>query len=138
MNQEPKVTRIAEGAVIKGEIAFPGGKLRLEGELQGNVTSIDGLEVTQKGRLKGDVHNAAEIELLGTIEGNIKTRKLIIRPSGVLTGNLEVEHFVMEEGGRILGEVKMNLGEMKDTAWKTAPARPAAQPVQAEASAAKH
>lgn len=122
MNQEPKVTRIAEGAVIKGEISFPGGKLRLEGELHGNVTSIDGLEVTQKGRLKGDVTQAAEIELLGTIEGNIKTRKLIIRPSGVLTGNLEVEHFVMEEGGKILGEVKMNLGEVKE-AWKTPPAR---------------
>jgi cytoskeletal protein CcmA (bactofilin family) len=133
MNQEPKVTRIAEGAVIKGEISFPGGKLRLEGELHGNVTSIDGLEVTQKGRLKGDVTQAAEIELLGTIEGNIKTKKLIIRPSGVLTGNLEVEHFVMEEGGKILGEVKMNLGESKE-AWKTPPARAAQTP---EVSVAK-
>jgi len=133
MNQEPKVTRIAEGAVIKGEISFPGGKLRLEGELHGNVTSIDGLEVTQKGRLKGDVTQAAEIELLGTIEGNMKSRRLMSRPSGCMPVNGEEEHFVMEEGGKILGEVKMNLGEAKE-AWKTPPARAAQTP---EVSVAK-
>lgn len=119
MNQEGKVTRIAEGTMIKGEIAFPGGKLRIEGELQGNVTAVESLEVTQKGKIRGDIHGAADIELLGTIEGNIKTKKLTVRPTGVLTGNLEVDHFVMEEGGRILGEVKMNLGEIKDS-WKSA------------------
>jgi cytoskeletal protein CcmA (bactofilin family) len=118
MNQEGKVTRIAEGTMIKGEIAFPGGKLRIEGELQGNVTAVESLEVTQKGKVRGDIHGANDIELLGTIEGNIKTKKLTVRPTGVLTGNLEVDHFVMEEGGRILGEVKMNLGEIKDS-WKS-------------------
>ena len=41
---------------------------------------------------------------------------------------------VMEEGGRILGEVKMNLGESRDT-WKaTAPVRPA----EPEKAAAKN
>jgi cytoskeletal protein CcmA (bactofilin family) len=119
MNQEGKITRIAEGTVIKGEISFAGGKLRLEGELQGNVTSVESLEITQQGKLKGDVQSAGEIDLLGAIEGNIKTKKLMVRPTGILTGNLEVEHFVMEEGGRILGEVKMNLGEPKG-GWKTA------------------
>jgi cytoskeletal protein CcmA (bactofilin family) len=119
MNQEGKITRIAEGTVIKGEISFAGGKLRLEGELQGNVTSVESLEITQQGKLKGDVQSAGEIDLLGAIEGNIKTKKLMVRPTGILTGNLEVEHFVMEEGGRILGEVKMTLGEPKG-GWKTA------------------
>ena len=122
MNQEPKVTRIAEGTVIKGEISVSGGKLRLEGELNGNVTSVDSLEITQQGKLKGDVHSAGEIDLLGTIEGNIKCKKLMVRPTGILTGNLEVEHFVMEEGGRILGEVKMNMGEPKDV-WKPSVAK---------------
>jgi len=116
MNQE-RVTRLAEGTVIKGEVSFPGGKLRIEGELHGNVNSAESVEVVQSGRLLGDVLDASEIELLGKIEGNIKTKKLIVRPTGVLTGNLEVEHFVMEEGGKILGEVKMNLGEIRE-AWK--------------------
>jgi cytoskeletal protein CcmA (bactofilin family) len=127
MNQEGKVTRIAEGTMIKGEIAFPGGKLRIEGELQGNVTAVESLEVTQKGKVRGDIHGATDIELLGTIEGNIKTKKLTVRPTGVLTGNLEVDHFVMEEGGRILGEVKMNLGEIKDS-WKSSLPKSAPQP----------
>jgi cytoskeletal protein CcmA (bactofilin family) len=127
MNQEGKVTRIAEGTTIKGEIAFPGGKLRIEGELHGNVTAVESLEVTQKGKVRGDIHGAADIELLGTIEGNIKTKKLTVRPTGVLTGNLEVEHFVMEEGGKILGEVKMNLGEIKDS-WKAPLPKSAPQP----------
>lgn len=116
MNQD-RVTRLAEGTVIKGEVSFPGGKLRIEGELHGNVNSAESVEVVQSGRLLGDVLDASEIELLGKIEGNIKTKKLIVRPTGVLTGNLEVEHFVMEEGGKILGEVKMNLGEIRE-AWK--------------------
>ena len=116
MNQE-RVTRLAEGTVIKGEVSFPGGKLRIEGELHGNVNSAESVEVVQSGRLLGDVLDASEIELLGKIEGNIKTKKLIVRPTGILTGNLEVEHFVMEEGGKILGEVKMNLGEIRE-AWK--------------------
>lgn len=123
MNAEPRVTRIAEGTVIKGEIAFPGGKLRVEGEIHGNVTAADSVEVVQKGKITGDVLESNEIELQGKIEGNVKTKKLIIRPSGVLTGNLDVEHFVMEEGGRILGEVKMNVGEPKES-WKTTPIRP--------------
>ena len=125
MNNEPKVTRIAEGTVVKGEISFPGGKLRLEGELHGNVTSCESLEIAQKGKLKGDVLSANEIELQGAIEGNIKTKKLTIRPAGLLTGNLDVEHFIMEEGGKILGEVKMNLGESREAFKATAPARPA-------------
>ncbi len=116
MNQD-RVTRLAEGTIVKGEVSFPGGKLRIEGELHGNVTSADSVEVVQNGRLLGDVLEANEIELLGKIEGNIKTKKLVVRPTGILTGNLEVEHFVMEEGGKILGEVKMNLGEVRE-AWK--------------------
>ena len=117
MNNEPKLTRIAEGSVVKGEISFPGGKIRLEGEVNGNVTSVESLEIAQKGTLKGDVLSASDIDLQGTVQGNVKTKKMTIRPSGVLTGNLEVEHFVMEEGGKILGEVKMNLGESRE-AWK--------------------
>ncbi len=116
-NNQDRITRLAEGTVIKGEISFPGGRLRIEGEFQGNVTSAESVEVVQTGRMVGDVLDASEIELLGRIEGNIKTKKLIVRPTGVLTGNLEVEHFVMEEGGKILGEVKMNLGEVRE-AWK--------------------
>ena len=116
MNQD-RVTKLAEGTIVKGEVSFPGGKLRIEGELHGNVNSADSVEVVQNGRLLGDVLEANEIELLGKIEGNIKTKKLIVRPTGILTGNLEVEHFVMEEGGKILGEVKMNLGEVRE-AWK--------------------
>ncbi len=116
MNQD-RVTKLAEGTTVRGEISFPGGKLRIEGELHGNVNSAESVEVVQNGRLLGDVLEANEIELLGKIEGNIKTKKLVVRPTGILTGNLEVEHFVMEEGGKILGEVKMNLGEVRE-AWK--------------------
>ena len=133
MNQEPKVTRLAEGTVVKGEISFPGGKLRIEGELQGNVASADSVEVVQSGKLIGDVMVANEIDLLGKIEGNIKTKKLTVRPSGILTGNLEVEHFVMEEGGRILGEVKMNLGEPKE-AWKTSSSSKLSAPAEISAA----
>jgi cytoskeletal protein CcmA (bactofilin family) len=133
MNQEPKVTRLAEGTVVKGEISFPGGKLRIEGELQGNVASADSVEVVQSGKLIGDVMVANEIDLLGKIEGNIKTKKLTVRPSGILTGNLEVEHFVMEEGGRILGEVKMNLGEPKET-WKTSSSSKLSAPAEISAA----
>ena len=116
MNQD-RVTKLAEGTTVKGEVSFPGGKLRIEGELHGNVNSAESVEVVQNGRHLGDVLEANEIELLGKIEGNIKTKKLVVRPTGILTGNLEVEHFVMEEGGKILGEVKMNLGEVRE-AWK--------------------
>lgn len=124
MNQEPRITRIAEGTTIRGEVSFSGGKIRLEGEIQGNVTSVESMEIAPKGKLTGDVISAVEIELQGSVQGNIKTKKLIVRPTGILTGNLEVEHFIMEEGGKILGEVKMNLGESKD-AWKTTPVKPA-------------
>ncbi len=134
MNQEPKITKIAEGCVVKGEVSFPGGKLRIEGELHGNITSVDSVEVAPKGKLVGDVQTATEIELQGTIQGNTKTKKMTIRPSGVLTGNLDVEQFIMEEGGKILGEVKMNIGDVKDT-WK--PSMPKAQAPPAEVAVAR-
>jgi cytoskeletal protein CcmA (bactofilin family) len=129
MNQEPRITKIAEGAVVKGEISFPGGKLRIEGELHGNVTSVDSVEIAAKGKLVGDVQTANEIELQGTIQGNTKTKKMTIRPSGVLTGNLDVEQFIMEEGGKILGEVKMNIGDVKDT-WKSSMPKASAPPAE--------
>src|SRR5574341_1695752 len=127
MSQENKVTRLAEGTSVKGEVSFPGGKLRIEGELHGNITTAECVEVVQSGRMVGNVLEANEIELFGKIEGNIKTKKLVVRPTGILTGNLEVEHFVMEEGGKILGEVKMNLGEIRE-AWKTSTPRATPQP----------
>lgn len=135
MTQEPKITKIAEGAVVKGEISFPGGKLRIEGELHGNVTSVDSVEIAPKGKLVGDVQTANEIELQGAIQGNTKTKKMTIRPSGVLTGNLDVEQFIMEEGGKILGEVKMNIGEVKDT-WKPLMPKASAPPAEVTSPAA--
>lgn len=131
MNHEAKVTRLAGGTVVKGDVSFPGGKIRIEGELQGNITDAESVEVVQNGKLVGDVRNANEIELLGLIEGNIKTKKLTVRPTGTLTGNLEVEHFVMEEGGKILGEVKMNLGGVRDSAKPVTPKPATAEPAMA-------
>jgi cytoskeletal protein CcmA (bactofilin family) len=133
MTQEPRITKIAEGAVVKGEISFPGGKLRIEGELHGNVTSVESVEIAPKGKLVGDVQTANEIDLQGAIQGNTKTKKMTIRPSGVLTGNLDVEQFIMEEGGKILGEVKMNVGDVKDT-WK--PSMPKSTSPQVEVASA--
>ena len=55
MNGEAKVTRLAEGTVVKGEVAFPGGKLRVEGEVHGNVTAAESVEIVQKGKIVGDI-----------------------------------------------------------------------------------
>ncbi|OHC72227.1 MAG: hypothetical protein A3H93_00505 [Rhodocyclales bacterium RIFCSPLOWO2_02_FULL_63_24] len=70
---------IGAGTVVAGDILFSGG-LRIDGEVRGNVRSLDGqtgtLVIGEKGR----------------VDGNIEVVRLIV--NGLVTGRVDAKEFV--------------------------------------------
>jgi len=98
--------------------------LVIEGTVEATVNSRV-LQIAEPGAYKG----AAEIdiaEVRGTFDGNLTARKkLVIFATGKVSGKIRYGKIVIEEGGRISGDVTVDAGE------KPAPAAPAAPAAKA-------
>lgn len=87
--------RISLGTKIKGDVTSEGG-FRIDGEIEGNVTSPNKVVIGKTGVVKGTlICNDADVE--GRIEGKLEIKNLLsIKTAAqiegeVTTGNLAVE-----------------------------------------------
>jgi cytoskeletal protein CcmA (bactofilin family) len=105
----PIRTLIGEGTVISGEIRFSDG-LRIDGEVQGNVTSTgDGrtlLVISEKARVHGKVR-AGHVIINGLIEGPVMAEDLLeLQPKARIVGDVRYEALEMHQGATIDGELR--------------------------------
>ena len=101
---------IASGMQVTGDIRC-NGVLRIDGILDGSILGARQLLVTPGGRVRGDVQ-ADEIVVGGEIEGNVRASvRLELQGSAVVNGNIETRAFVVPEGGRVNGDIRMIVGE---------------------------
>lgn len=105
----PIRTLIGEGTVISGEIRFSDG-LRIDGEVQGNVTSIGDarslLVISEKARVHGKVR-AGHVIINGLIEGPVMAEDLLeLQPKARIVGDVRYEALEMHQGATIDGELR--------------------------------
>jgi cytoskeletal protein CcmA (bactofilin family) len=83
--------------------------VRIEGQINGDVTIEEGLILGEKGVITGNVATK-EMIVYGTINGNINTHSLEIRSTGRITGDIKTQVLQVETGGTHNGKLSMSTG----------------------------
>ncbi|MDR2653418.1 MAG: polymer-forming cytoskeletal protein [Prevotellaceae bacterium] len=109
------ISRICENTKITGTIETT-GDIRIDGTLEGSVTSTGRVVIGLKGKINGDLHCSC-IDVSGKIKGNIIANDiLILKEKSVLVGEITVQKLIIESGATFNGLCKMpnNENDSKD------------------------
>jgi cytoskeletal protein CcmA (bactofilin family) len=114
MPTKSRVTSIlGEGTSWKGEISGSGG-IRIEGLYEGAI-DLDGLIIVdQKGRVESELIKADTVIVAGAVRSNIHAKKVEIRSTGRVWGDVTTVKFSTEEGAYLRGKIQMEEEEESD------------------------
>ena len=106
----PAVERITSvlgsGIIWQGDLDGSGG-VRIEGAFEGKITLRGMLVVGETGRVTCENIRANTVIVAGAVRGNINTKKLEIRATGRVWGDVVTTAFVTEEGSFLRGQIRM-------------------------------
>ena len=95
-------TVIGADAVFKGELAFEKG-VRVDGRIEGKVTTKGHLAVSKAGKLQADVM-AGDILVEGQVQGNLTASDRVeLRSSAQLKGDIKATKLLVAEGAAFVG-----------------------------------
>lgn len=95
---------LGKGAHYRGDLVFQ-GRVRIDGELIGKVTSDDLLEIGHTGRVEGEV-DVAQLLVAGVVDGHIRVReRCTILETARILGRLETPWLDVRNGARIRADV---------------------------------
>ena len=105
INKQIISTLISEGCVFDGNLTAP-AFVRIEGQINGDVTVDEGLIVGEKGLITGNVITK-EMIVYGKVHGKISASSLAIRSTGRITGDIKIQVLTVEPGGTHNGKLSM-------------------------------
>lgn len=95
-------TVIGSDAVFKGELSFDKG-VRVDGRIEGKITTKGHLAVSQGGKLQADV-TASNIVVEGQVKGNlVSSDRVELRKSAQLKGDISAVKLLVAEGASFVG-----------------------------------
>jgi cytoskeletal protein CcmA (bactofilin family) len=94
---------IASDVRIEGSLATE-GFLEFDGEVRGDLHA-GALGVGRAARVKGNV-SGGFVTVDGRVEGNVSGATVVIKPTGVVTGDIEYRALTVETGATLNGRVK--------------------------------
>jgi cytoskeletal protein CcmA (bactofilin family) len=117
-------TLIGEDARIEGHLDFT-GTLRLDGQLEGQMTGSDGvLIVGEKARIKADI-NVQKAVIMGEINGSVAALdKIELYPPARINGDICAPTITIESGAILNGKCIMQ----KPEGAKNKPPAPTTKP----------
>ena len=96
---------LARGARVRGRVSGE-GSLRVEGQIDGDVTVTGDLAIHQGGGVKGDV-DAHSVTIEGALEGDVAARgPVAIRSSAKVRGHMGGAEVSLEEGAQFNGRIE--------------------------------
>jgi cytoskeletal protein CcmA (bactofilin family) len=106
--QSDETTIISRGVKIDGKISC-NGNIRIEGAIQGDISSQRNIVVGERGNVNGQV-KADTITIGGKVTGIVNANnKLILDPTGNLKGDIFTKILVIEAGAKFEGNSKMGI-----------------------------
>jgi cytoskeletal protein CcmA (bactofilin family) len=108
MNENVKgvETILGVGADFKGQLNAK-GTIRIDGRIEGNVSSEEGVIVGEKGLVKGNISSKTAL-ISGKVTGNVNaSKRLEITPTGQLQGDMRTPRLVIAEGVIFKGNCDM-------------------------------
>ncbi len=97
---------IGPGINWKGDLRGKGG-VRIEGTMEGEIAVHGLIVIGETGRVTCETLKADSVIVAGSIKGNISTRKLEIRATGRVWGDVITTSFSTEEGAFLRGQICM-------------------------------
>ena len=104
-NDSFSANTIQNGTILEGNVQSE-GNIRIDGRLEGTLTTNGKLVVGESGIIKGKVRcENANIE--GTIEGEIVVNGLLVlKHKAIINGDINTQKLVVEEGAIFNGNIK--------------------------------
>jgi len=103
----PITTVVGNDMVFKGDIQGD-GIVRIDGKVEGNITSKQGIILGEKAEVKGSLESD-NIIIFGYIKGTIRTKELILRSTGSVNGDIVSDFLQVEKGSKYDGTLKIGL-----------------------------
>ncbi|MFD2598008.1 polymer-forming cytoskeletal protein [Sphingobacterium corticis] len=96
-------TVIAQDISIEGHLI---GKesLRIDGKIKGFIRTAKGVIVGESAYVEGDV-TCETLIVYGHIVGNVRCKTLLLKSVGTINGDMVVERFNVDMGGKLVGGV---------------------------------
>ncbi len=105
-SKSEETTIISSGVKIEGKITT-NGNIRVDGELQGDITSQNNVIVGESGIVNGQI-NADVITIGGKVTGTVRSKeKLVLDAKGNLKGDIFTKTLVIEAGAMFDGKSTM-------------------------------
>jgi cytoskeletal protein CcmA (bactofilin family) len=111
---------ISKALKITGELEST-EDIQIDGQIDGDVRGV-GVKIGQHAKVRGTVYGE-EVELAGTIEGKIESKKVILTGTARMTGDIWHQDIRIESGAYISGNLKPESDKSE--------AKPAPKPVLA-------
>ena len=113
-----EATVISRGVKIEGKLSCS-GSIRLDGEVQGDITSQSNVIIGENGKVNGQI-NADGITIGGKVTGTVRAKeKLVLESKGNLKGDIVTKVLSVEVGAVFNGNIKMgdsgNIFDAKET-----------------------
>jgi cytoskeletal protein CcmA (bactofilin family) len=100
------IAHLDRGTKVSGKLSFD-GPARIDGEVDGEITSKDSLHIGETAVVTAQIR-AAAIIVGGKVSGDITgTQKIEIRPSAKVAGNLAAPLLSIHEGAQFEGHCSM-------------------------------
>jgi len=107
-------TVIGADVSIKGDISVERG-LRMDGQLDGSLTTKGKVLVGKSAQLKAEIH-AGTLVVEGKINGNITAERIQIDASAQVHGDLNAGKLTINEGATFSGKVQIGPEALKESA----------------------
>jgi len=116
-------TVIGNDVVIKGEITVEKG-LRVDGQIEGAVTTKGRVHVGKTGQLSAEINGGA-VFVEGKVKGNITaSERVTLEATSNVSGDLTANKLIVIEGATFVGKVNVGPDAVKGVAHSApAPAR---------------
>ena len=98
-------TILGPNTSIKGDVRSSGG-VRVDGDFEGTIDIAGNLIVGEAAKVVATI-TAHNVQIQGTVQGDVNARRLEILDTGKLWGNISVDSFVLDDGGFFRGQSKM-------------------------------
>jgi cytoskeletal protein CcmA (bactofilin family) len=104
-----RLNRLVEGTKIIGDI-FSESNLRIDGEVQGNVSTAAKVVIGETGLIQGNL-TCQDADIEGKLNGSLAIEGLLIlRETSKIVGDIQTSKLHVEEGAVFVGSCKMNSG----------------------------
>ncbi|QTD43881.1 bactofilin family protein [Ottowia testudinis] len=128
-------TVIAEQCTLEGDLTTK-NSIKVDGRIQGTLRADGRAIIGETGVVKGDVY-AADLVVLGRLEGNVHAQRLHLQASAQIHGNIEAETLQVDPGARYQGSVTMRDAGAAAAALPFTPSPAAVSGDKADKAAAK-